>query len=40
MKILKFSKYSFLNQAKLLTESEFLQYQFGLEPMGNCWRWW
>jgi hypothetical protein len=36
MKILKFSKYSFLNNAELLKEgSEFLQYQFGIEPFGT-----
>ena len=36
MKILKFSKYSFLNNTELLKEgSEFLQYQFGIEPMGT-----
>lgn len=34
MKILKYSKYSFLNNCKL-NESEFLQYQFGIEPMGT-----
>jgi len=37
MKILKFSKYSFLNETKLVKEgSEFLQYQFGIEPMGTA----
>jgi hypothetical protein len=37
MKILKFSSYSFLNNTKLLKESsEFLQYQFGIEPMGTA----
>lgn len=36
MKILKFSKYSFLNETGLIKEgSEFLQYQFGIEPMGT-----
>jgi hypothetical protein len=35
MKILKYSKYSFLNDCKLDEGSEFLQYQFGLEPMGT-----
>jgi len=36
MKILKFSTYSFLDKTNLLTEgSEFLQYQFGIEPMGT-----
>lgn len=34
MKILKFSRYSFLNENKVF-ESEFLQYQFGIEPMGT-----
>ena len=37
MKILKFSRYSFLNEANLIKEgSEFLQYQFGIEPMGTA----
>lgn len=36
MKICKFSRYSFLNNTDLLKEgSEFLQYQFGIEPMGT-----
>lgn len=35
MKILKFSRYSFLNENKVLNESEFMQYQFGIEPMGT-----
>lgn len=36
MKIFNFSKYSFLSNTKLLKEgSEFLQYQFGIEPMGT-----
>lgn len=35
MKISKFSRYSFLNEMKL-NESEFLQYQFGIEPMGTA----
>jgi hypothetical protein len=36
MKVFKYSRYSFLNNAELLLEgSEFLQYQFGLEPMGT-----
>ena len=36
MKILKFSKYSFLNNIDMISEgSEFLQYQFGIEPMGT-----
>lgn len=36
MKILKFSKYSFFNDTELLKEgSEFMQYQFGIEPMGT-----
>lgn len=34
--ILKFSRYSFLNETELIKEgSEFLQYQFGIEPMGT-----
>jgi len=34
MKVLKFNRYSFLN---LISEgSEFLQYQFGIEPMGTA----
>lgn len=35
MKVLKFSRYSFLNESNILNESEFLQYQFGIEPMGT-----
>lgn len=36
MKVLKFSRYSFLNNTELLKEgSEFLQYQFGIEPFGT-----
>lgn len=36
MKILKFSKYSFLTETELIKEgSEFNQYQFGIEPMGT-----
>ena len=35
MKVLKFSKYSFLNEQVLNEGSEFMQYQFGLEPMGT-----
>lgn len=36
MKILKYSTYSFLNESNLIKEgSEFLQYQFGIEPMGT-----
>jgi hypothetical protein len=36
MKILKFSKYSFLNETGLIKEgSEFQQFQFGIEPMGT-----
>jgi hypothetical protein len=35
MKILKFSRYSFLNENKIF-ESEFLQYQFGIEPYGTA----
>lgn len=33
MKILKYTKYSFLNDC--LLESEFMNYQFGIEPMGT-----
>lgn len=35
MKILKYSKYSFLNNYNTLNESEFMQFQFGIEPMGT-----
>lgn len=35
MKILKYNRYTFLNNTELLTESEFMQYQFGIEPMGT-----
>lgn len=36
MKILKYSRYSFLNNIGFLNEgSEFQQYQFGIEPMGT-----
>ena len=36
MKVLKFSKYSFLTEMKFIKEgSEFQQFQFGLEPMGT-----
>jgi hypothetical protein len=36
MKIFKFNRYSFLNDTNLIKEgSEFLQYQFGIEPMGT-----
>ena len=36
MKIFKYSTYSFLNNADLLKEgSEFMQYQFGIEPMSQ-----
>jgi hypothetical protein len=35
MKILKYSKYSFLNNHNTLNESEFMQFQFGIEPMGT-----
>lgn len=36
MKIYNFRRYSFINETKLITEdSEFLQYQFGIEPMGT-----
>lgn len=35
MKILKYSRYSFLNDCEMNEGSEFLQYQFGLEPMGT-----
>ena len=36
MKVLKYSTYLFLNEANLIKEgSEFLQYQFGIEPMGT-----
>lgn len=34
MKILKYTKYSFLTDC-VLEGSEFLQYQFGIEPMGT-----
>ena len=34
MKILKFSRYSFITNS-LLEGSEFLQFQFGIEPMGT-----
>ena len=33
MKIYKFSRHTFLN--KIFESSEFLQYQFGIEPMGT-----
>ena len=37
MKILKFSRYSFLNESNLVKEgSEFMQYQFGIEPMNTA----
>ena len=35
MKVLKYSRYSFLNNS-LLEGSEFLQFQFGIEPMGTA----
>lgn len=36
MKVLKYSKYSFLNETNLITEDgEFQQFQFGIEPMGT-----
>lgn len=35
MKVSKFSRYTFLNEMKI-NESEFLQYQFGIEPMGTA----
>lgn len=36
MKIYNFSRYSFLNEAELITEDgEFQQFQFGIEPMGT-----
>jgi hypothetical protein len=36
MKVLKYSTYSFFNNVNLISEgSEFLQYQFGIEPMGT-----
>jgi len=36
MKIYKFSRYSFINEAQLITEDgEFQQFQFGIEPMGT-----
>lgn len=36
MKIYDFKRYTFLNETKLIKEgSEFLQYQFGIEPMGT-----
>ena len=34
MKVLKYSRYCFINNS-LLEGSEFLQYQFGIEPMGT-----
>ena len=34
MKVLKFSRYSFITHS-LLEGSEFMQYQFGIEPMGT-----
>jgi hypothetical protein len=37
MKIFKYSRYSFLNETELLKEgSEFMQYQFGIEPMNTA----
>jgi len=37
MKILKYSRYSFLNDTGLIIEgSEFMQFQFGIEPMGTA----
>ena len=37
MKVLKYSRYSFLKEANLITEdSEFQQFQFGIEPMGTA----
>jgi hypothetical protein len=37
MKVLRFSTYSFLNDTQLIREySEFLQYQFGIEPYGTA----
>ena len=36
MKILNYNKYKFLKENNLITEgSEFMQYQFGIEPMGT-----
>jgi len=35
MKVLKFSKYSFLEEIKIFEGSEFMQYQFGIEPMNT-----
>jgi len=36
MKVLKYSKYTFLNRSELIKEgSEFMQFQFGIEPMGT-----
>lgn len=35
MKVSNFSRYTFLNEMKI-NESEFLQYQFGIEPMGTA----
>lgn len=37
MKILKYSRYSFLNETNIINEgSEFQQFQFGIEPMGTA----
>ena len=36
MKVLKYSRFSFLNKNNFLLESEFLQYQFGIEPMNTA----
>lgn len=35
MKILKYTRYAFLSDNKLNEGSEFLQFQFGIEPMGT-----
>lgn len=37
MKIYKYSRYSFLNDINIINEgSEFMQFQFGIEPMGTA----